>query len=92
MAPINGGTVFYELTKLNNLVMDEEKRLRFLSSLRSLRPNEAKYLDVLNIGAGELNDIRKRLGHWPDSRELTELMELIRRIEELEEKLKAHCV
>ena len=89
MAPINGGAVFYELTKLNNLVMDEEKRLRFLSSLRSLRPNEAKYLDVLNIGAGELNDIGERLGHWPDSRELAEL---IRRIEELEEKLKAHCV
>ena len=89
MAPINGGTVFYELTKLNNLVMDEEKRLRFLSSLRSLRPNEAKYLDVLNVGAGELNDIGKRWEHMPDSRELTEL---IRRIEELENKLKAHCV
>ena len=89
MAPINGGTVFYELTKLNNLVIDEEKRLRFLSSLRSLRPNEAKYLDVLNVGAGELNDIEERWVRLPYSRELTEL---IRRIEELENKLKAHCV
>ena len=89
MAPINGGIVFYELTKLNNLVMDEKKRLRFLSSLRSLRPNEAKYLDILNVGAGELNDIGQRWERLPDSRELTEL---IPRIEELEEKLKAHCV
>ena len=89
MAPINGGTVFYELTKLNNLVIDEEKRLRFLSSLRSLGPNEAKYLDVLNVGAGELNDFEQRWVRLPDSRELTEL---IRRIEELENKLKAHCV
>ena len=78
-----------ELVKLENLSTDDTKRLRFLSSLRPLHQNEAKYFDVLNVVKERLSDIRTRWERGPDSYEVTEL---IQRLEELEEELKVYCL